>query len=925
MEPDSAYHHYYMRSLPDGSESKELEAWSRSGTKIPPIHIVVEDQADADLGATLASVSQQTYPSLGCTVLTTPDRVDDVHAMVIALALKGPRRSWSVVAEPAQAIPSRRSSTRLVGFLRAGERLAPAALLRFARARGASAAGVIYSDHDTVERTGHHVDPWFVGDWAPDHLLSQDYVGGFFLARDTARFREIGPALLSSGHEGWRYQLLLSLTDDAVDVEHVASVLWSGSAAARDDTVRAARDLETVAAALRRRGVDAVVETVSDGRNGPVRNVTWPLAETPLVSVVIPTTGRIDLVAETLDSLLKRTDYPAMEIIFIDNSRGRHPDGVELLHQSAVTVLERDEDFNWAKLNNDGAAIAKGDMLLFLNDDMEVSHPEWLTELVRQARRDEVGAVGSLLLYPDGMIQHAGVFIVGHGGGAVHMFHRMDPEDEIYLGLQRVAREMTAVTGACLLVRRSAFMEIDGFDEALAVVGNDVDLCLRLTRTGHRTVWTPRSTLIHHESVSRSAIDHLPDEDRMWQRWSDVLLSGDPHYNPNLAQDRVDAALDWESVAERHDPVMEIDPATGVNLVGYIRAEMGIGEAARGEAQGLTDADVPFVIIDHQQGNPARMEDASWVHKVVEEPVFDTNILHLNADVLPTALLQLPTRLRTGRRNIGYWTWELPVFPRRWHAAFELVDEVWVPSEFVREAIGAGAPVPVRVVPHVIRAPVGLSFDRAAFGLPKDTFQFLSMYDTQSVQERKNPHGTVEAFTRAFEPDDTSVALALKVNTAGDRELNDLRRLAAQRSNLYLITNVLSRAEMDSLMASSDAFISLHRSEGFGLAIAEAMALGKPVIATGWSGNMDFMTPGTAAAVRYEIVELEQSFGPYEAGQRWAEPDVDDAAAWMRRFRDEPAAARRMGAGAAEAISRTNSPAIIGRLMAGYLANRPEH
>jgi glycosyltransferase involved in cell wall biosynthesis len=495
----------------------------------------------------------------------------------------------------------------------------------------------------------------------------------------------------------------------------------------------------------------------------------------------------------------------------------------------------------------------------------------------------------------------------------------MDPAVGLYLDLHRVAREVSAVTGACLLVRRSVFAEAGGFDEALSVVGNDVDFCLRLARLGRRTIWTPAGTLVHHESLSRSGVSHLADEGRVWDRWADLLLTGDPYYNPNLAQDRVDCGLDWDRVAGRQDPITEADPASGVNLVGYICAEMGVGEATRGEAQALTDAGIPFVIIDHRQGNPARMADRTWTHRVAEEPIFATNILHINADVLPGALAQLPAGLREGRRNIGYWTWELPEFPRRWHASFGLVDEVWVPSTFVRDAIGAATSLPVHVVPHAVRVPQGPFVGREHFGLPLEPLQFLAMYDTHSVQQRKNPMGAVDAFWRAFGDDDESVSLVLKVNNADHREVDSLRALASERRNVHLITDVLSRSEMDSLLACSDAFVSLHRAEGFGLPIAEAMALGKPVIATGWSGNMDFMSAENAACVGYRLVTLERSFGPYDAGQTWAEPDLDDAAAWMRRLRDDPAHRAELGAAAARDIGAANGSRRIGAVISSRL------
>ena len=197
------------------------------------------------------------------------------------------------------------------------------------------------------------------------------------------------------------------------------------------------------------------------------------------------------------------------------------------------------------RLNNAGAAAASGELLLFLNDDVEATDPDWMDDLVRQVRRPSVGVVGSMLLYPDGMIQHAGVLLVGHGGGAAHWFQGLDPDDDLYLDLQRVTREVSAVTGACLMVERSVFEELGGFDEELEVSGNDVDFCMRVAATGRRVLWTPHSRLVHHESRSRSSVPYVPDQARLWERWEAMLRSGDPCFSPNLDADRADCDLDW--------------------------------------------------------------------------------------------------------------------------------------------------------------------------------------------------------------------------------------------------------------------------------------------------------------------------------------------------------------------------------------------
>jgi GT2 family glycosyltransferase len=476
-------------------------------------------------------------------------RVTDVVERQLGLSTAD---RWEVITDPAEALTGVADPTRLVAFLQAGETLAGWALERCRSEAVDPRVTLVYGDHDATDASGRHVDPWFVPDWSPHRLLSQDYIQGAFLVRDGIRLRSaierLGPF---RGQVGWRYALLLDVTVDAETIVHVPSVLWSRPT--HDDAeiagVRAEAELRSLERALVERGEEGVVVTTDPDARGPVRQVAWRMPRpAPRVSVVVPTTASPDLVAGTLALLTEATAYPDLEVIVLDNSRGRHPDGVARLAGAAVTLLECDESFNWARFSNMGARRSTGELLLFLNDDMEATHPTWLEELVRVGVRPDVGAVGPLLLYPDGTIQHAGVLIVSHGGGAAHLFQGLDPAADLYLDLQRVARESSAVTGACLLVPRADFEAVGGFDEALAVSGNDVDFCLRLVAAGRRVLWTPRSVLVHHEGRSRRNVAYLRDEGRLWERWSHRLSAGDPYSNPNLAQDRVDLDLDWSRI-----------------------------------------------------------------------------------------------------------------------------------------------------------------------------------------------------------------------------------------------------------------------------------------------------------------------------------------------------------------------------------------
>ena len=336
----------------------------------------------------------------------------------------------------------------------------------------------------------------------------------------------------------------------ASEVRHVPRVLWSRPSTDVRDT---AAEAQIVRAELERRGVPRPKIASREGDSGPVRSILRAMPDTkPTVSIIScrpPAVG--NLVADLLDLLYGRTAYEPREVVVLDNSRGRHPDGIVLLAEAGVTLVERDEPFNWARLSNIGAARASGELLLFLNDDMHADDRGWLEPLVQLALEPDVGAVGPLLLYPDGTIQHAGIFLVGHGGGAAHLLQGLDPADDLYLDLQHLTREVSAVTGACLLVRREAFEEVGGFDERFRVSGNDVDLCLRLNASGRRVLWTPQSRLFHEEGRSRRGVDYLGDEGRLWDRWGDLLGAGDRYYNPNLSQDRVDCDLDWSRLFKR--------------------------------------------------------------------------------------------------------------------------------------------------------------------------------------------------------------------------------------------------------------------------------------------------------------------------------------------------------------------------------------
>lgn len=324
----------------------------------------------------------------------------------------------------------------------------------------------------------------------------------------------------------------------------------------------------------------------------------------------------------------------------------------------------------------------------------------------------------------------------------------------------------------------------------------------------------------------------------------------------------------------------------GVNLVGYARAEMGIGESCRIAANCLHSVNMPFGIINFIGTNSARMTDTTWIHKEMKEPIYNVNVFHINAEQMVEVYANYGNDIFNKKYNIGFWHWELPDFPERWLDSFGLVNEIWVPSTFIADSIAQKSPVPVVKIPHGIEVLIKEARDREFYGLPEDKFLFLSMYDVKSYQERKNPQASIKAFKLAFKHDDSSVGLVIKLNSNTDdiKDIFELEQLIGDYQNIFLIKKVLSRNDTNALLNVIDCFVSLHRSEGFGLGLAEAMYLGKPVIGTNWSSNTDFMRSDNSCPVDYDLVTLGNDYGPYEAYQYWAEAKVEHAAFYMQRL-----------------------------------------
>ena len=360
-------------------------------------------------------------------------------------------------------------------------------------------------------------------------------------------------------------------------------------------------------------------------------------------------------------------------------------------------------------------------------------------------------------------------------------------------------------------------------------------------------------------------------------------------------------------------------PRPGVNLVGFLEAESGLGEFARRLASAIDDAGIPYAAISYR-GTLGRQRHPVALQLADEAP-FDVNLVSLSADDLTRFAGEVGTQFFANRYSIGVWFWETTVFRAADRAATRFLDELWVASQFVREAVEAEADLPVHVVPLAVEAPPGPFRDRRTLALP-EAFTFLYLFDFWSA-ERKNPEGVVRAFKRAFAPREGPV-LVLKCVNGRKWEPDRLERLTAEtdgRDDILIRDGYVSADERDSYIAACDCYVSLHRSEGLGLTMAEAMALAKPVIATAYAGNREFMSEENSYLVPFRMVDVPTSWWAYAPGAKWAEPDVDFAARLMREVWEDGDRSASLGRRARSDVLARFAPERAGRFVAARLAD----
>lgn len=513
---------------------------------------------------TLDSLETQIYPHWKITIIAFTPQPDEL--------VLGNRVSWYELGDDEDSYEALNRHAMeqgfdWVSFVEAGDRLAPQALFKLAHlSRGQPEWKIIYSDEDQISADSVRSRPLFKPDYNPDLLHAYPYFGGLCLF-DSNLYTQLGG--IDGAMDGIEdYDLLLRCTEKVTlaAIGHLAEILYTrftlGGHCIRTRQEIWESGMQSLRMHFSRRGIDAKIGT---GPYVGTHEVVYPLTRSPLVSILIPTRDHLELIKPCIDSLLEKTDYSNYEILILNND-SQETEVLsyfsEIQSHPKIRILDYPHPFNFSAICNFGARQANGEYLLLLNNDTEITHPSWLSEMVRHGLRPNIGIVGARLLFPNGTIQHAGV-VIGMKGVAEHPFISASPDDPGYMMRATLAQNYSAVTAACLLIRKTVYEEVGGMDETdLKVLYNDVDLCLKVRESGHEIVWTPAATLIHKASVSiKKQFDSSRrysqmrraehERDTMYGRWL-KWIANDPAYNRNLTQEsnhfefEKDPSLAWD-------------------------------------------------------------------------------------------------------------------------------------------------------------------------------------------------------------------------------------------------------------------------------------------------------------------------------------------------------------------------------------------
>jgi len=658
---------------------------------------------------------------------------------------------------------------------------------------------------------------------------------------------------------------------------------------------------------------EALKMTVVAERQPTLVRPAPPSTERFSATVVIPVFGRAELTRRCLERLALVDAGASFEVVVVDNGSTDETPALLAGLGGDVAVVTNWTNRGFARACNQGARLARSDRLVFVNNDVEVA-PGWLGALLGTLDEPGVGIAGAVLHLPDGTVQHAGVTLVddGHLLSGVHVGAGQRMADDVSWPARPAV-----VTGALMAVRRDAFWAAGGFDEGYWNGNEDVDLCLKLREAGWEVALASRCRAIHHESRSGPARWERVAENvaRLTFRWRGRLPDGVLASSP--------AAVVPPSPKRRIGPPKR----GGLNVVGFLHGALGLGEAARGWVRAAEAVGIPVSTV------AAR---GHWNADDVEFPSrgepfgFDTTVVVANPDAYLGVVAEVGVEGFADRYVIGQWVWDLEQPSEEMRRAASLIHELWTPSEFSAISMRAVAgSKPVSVIPYPVPVRWSLpQMSRAQLGMPEG-FLFAYVMDFNSTAERNNPLGLVQAFCRAFAPGEGPRLYLKTMNGAKFRPAiyRQVTEATRGRPDIVVVDEEGPKAHAEAILALSDCYVSLHRSEGFGLTIAEAMAAGTPVISTAYSGSLEVTgtTDGDCARlVPWQPSRVQSDTTLYPAGATWAEPDVEAAARAMRWVYEHPEEARAMGARGRARIAERFSYERVGSQVAARLAEIAE-
>ncbi|MBE6464571.1 MAG: glycosyltransferase [Eggerthellaceae bacterium] len=546
---DADYHNWFIDRRPKQSELAIQRHHPFNANPTFSIIIPIRRTSARQLRETVDSILAQTYPHFEI-ILVNGDSAKSKMLLTLADYSALDARIAIVEGKEGEALGVSEAFIAATGdfvaFVEQGDVLEPDILFEYTGAiNDHPETDVIYCDEDCLMPDGTYSMPVLKPDYSVEYLRSTDYIRHLIAVR--ASIARSVPAATGYSATQREYDFVLRVTEAAGYVAHVSKVLYHHRAAEKKVSPKAAEasceGTEVVRDQLRRLGIEAKVSC----HHGRFNRVDYLVCGTPTVSIIIPSKDARELLARCVSSIVEKTTYENYEIIIVENNSSA-PETFDYYRDVQTddgkirVVTWTGEGFNYSSLINFGATHANGEYFLLLNNDMEVITPEWIELLLGCCQRKDVGAVGAKLLYPDQTIQHAGVVVTS--GSLEHIGYRVPLEYLGYMSVLCQMQDVSAVTGACMMVSREAFESLNGFDEAFAVTYNDVDFCLRLRETGKLIVYNPFVELYHYESVSRGHDDAGEKRQRVmkewsyfWYRWPDYYVKGDPFFNKNFDQD----------------------------------------------------------------------------------------------------------------------------------------------------------------------------------------------------------------------------------------------------------------------------------------------------------------------------------------------------------------------------------------------------